>query len=361
VLRLAFALICITAPLAAAEPSPRFEILDRGDAVEIIAFDTTAASTAITPVRSRLEVPLVGRVDIPKLVPAADKTVKVVELDGSSQRVLSVKLAFDHPEVRSLAKLAQAIQVGSDLHLIVPRAVPAPGQTIVLPEPTLPPALAEKAAAIAPVPTIPTPAPAAPITAVSAKPATVPAAAASAKPAASPAPTTTAAAAQPTKPAKPAPAGTAPEASQDNVPILLALTLAALGGAVWLKRRNQAPKEPVSSIEVIAQRSLGGKAKVVWLRAGEREMIVAVSPQSVRTLGHWKKGDAPFDARTRAPLPEAVTHHIPPETSSPAVAGILRLRARTNAPPPSEEPVVDGDPDAAWAKEILAATAGARR
>ncbi len=343
-IRLSLALICTTASLAVAAPAePRFEVLDRGDAVEIIAFDTTAATTEIKPVRSRLEVPIVGHTSIPKLFPTGDKSVKVVELGGRSQRVLSVKLVLDRPEVRSLAKIAQAIQVGKDLHLIVPRTVPAEGEIIDLPEPTLPPELAAKAAAIAPIPTIAPPA----------APHAAPTAAATA-------PTPPAAQPPATKPATSAPIAKAPE-PRDNTPILLGLTLAALGGAVWLKRRNRAPKEPASSIEVIAQRSLGAKAKVVWLRAGEREMIVAVSPQSVRTLGQWKKGDAPADVRARAPLPEAVTHQIPPETSSPAVAGILRLRARTNAPPVVEEPLGDVDPDTAWANEILAATTGARR
>lgn len=342
-LRLSLVILCATAPLAVAAPTPRFEVLDRGDAVEIIAFDTTALSTAIKPVRSRLEVPIEPSIEAPKLLPGDDKTVKVVEVSGRSQRVLSVKLALDRPEVRSLAKLAQAIQVGKDLHLIVPRALPAEGQTITLPEPTLPPELAAKAAAIAPVPAI---APAAAPAAATTPAPTVPARTAPSSPEA--------------KPAKPAPLAKAPESStRDKTPILLALTLAALGGAVWLKRRNAGAKEPVSSIEVIAQRNLGPKAKVVWLRAGEREMIVAVSPQAVRMLGQWKKGDAP-DAR-RAPLPEAVMQPIAPEASSPAVAGILRLRARTNAPPIVDTPVDDADQDSAWAKEILAATVGTRR
>lgn len=344
-IRLALAILCAAVSLAAA--APRFEILDRGDAVEIIAFDTTALSTEIRPVRSRLEVPVAPGAALPKLVPGDDKTVKVVEVGGRSQRVLSVKLALDRPDVRALAKHAQAIQVGKDLHLIVPRALPAEGQPIVLPEPTLPPALAEKAAAIAPIPTI--------------APATDAPDAASTPTETSQAAATTEPRAPAAGPSKAAPVAKAPAPSpRDKTPILLALTLAALGGAVWLKRRNAAPKEPVSSIEIVAQRSLGPKAKVVWLRAGERELIVSVSPQTVRTLGHWKTGDAAPDGR-RAPLPEAVMQSVAPEASSPAVAGILRLRARTNAPPVVEAPVDDPDADSAWAKELLAATVGNRR
>ena len=128
-----------------------------------------------------------------------------------------------------------------------------------------------------------------------------------------------------------------------------------------------------SSIEVIAQKGLGAKAKIVWLRAGEREMVVAVTPQAVRMLGSWKKAaeearhaytttreSGVFQMPTRpsaASIPEAQA--LAP--SSPAVAGILKLRARTSAPVVNEDIATDDvDADSLWAREILAAT-GARR
>jgi len=341
----AIAVLCTGVAVSHADPAPRFEVIDRDGAVEIIARDIKAVSTTIKPVRSRLEVPIAATENIPKLLPAGDKTVRVVELEGRSQRVLSVKLAMERPEVQALSKIAQAIQVGDDLHILVPRQLPAAGQTITLPEPTLPPQLAAKAAAIAPVPTIET---------KPAAPRAEPAPAAGVQAPASPAqPATTSAV-----PSKPGPIARAPE-PRDNTPILLALTLAALGSAVWLKRRNaKKPVEPTSSIEIVAQKSLGAKAKIVWVRAGERDMIVAVSPQSVRTLGQWRRSDAQT-ANARSPLPEAVTHAAPADrSSSPAVAGILKLRARTST---NHDLLVDeGAADDAWAKEILAAT-GARR
>jgi hypothetical protein len=129
---------------------------------------------------------------------------------------------------------------------------------------------------------------------------------------------------------------------------------------------RKAPPPAASSIDVIAQRSLGAKARIVWLAAGERELVVAVTPQGVRMLGQWRRrGDAglgvgPIAHEPRLPealaLPEA-----PPRPSSPAVAGILRLRAKTVAPAISEEVATeDGDADALWAREILAATGGRR-
>lgn len=344
----AVALVCTSVAVAHADPAPRFEVIDRDGAVEIIARDIKAVSTTIKPVRSRLEVPIAATESIPKLLPAGDETVRVVELEGRSRRVLSVKLAMERPEVQALAKLAQAIQIGDDLHILVPRELPAAGQTITLPEPTLPPQLAAKAAAIAPVPTIETK-PAAPRAETTHTPA-----AGVQTPATPASPAQTA----PATGTKPGPIARAPE-PRDNTPILLALTLAAFGSAVWLKRRNgKKPVEPSNSIEVVAQKSLGAKAKIVWVRAGERDMIVAVSPQSVRTLGQWKRTDAQT-ASARSPLPEAVTHAPPADrSSSPAVAGILKLRARTST---NHDMLVDeGAADDAWAKEILAAT-GARR
>lgn len=341
---LALVLVCASTTAALADPAPRFEVLDRGSAVEIIARDIRATDTTLRPVRERLEVPIAATDPIPKLWPTGDKLIKVVELDGHTRPVLSVKLAFERPEVRELAKVAQAIQVGNDLHVIVPRALPAPGQTVTLPEPTLPPELAKQAAAIAPVPVIERPAP----------PAT------GAAPAPAPAATTPTAppAADKTAPA-PTTAAHAPE-PRNNTPILLVLALAALGSGLWLKRRNRKAAEPTSSIEIVAQKALGAKAKIVWIRAGEREMIVAVSPQSVRTLGQWKR-DGRDVAHARAALPEAVTHSAGADTaSSPAVAGILKLRARTNTNT-DEMLATDGDADSAWAKEILAATTGMRR
>ncbi len=386
-MRLATSLVilCAAASSAGADPTSRFEIIDRGDAVEVIAHDVKAAKTTISPIRSRLEVPLVGTTTIPKLVPP-DKTVKVIELDGHSQQVLSVKLDFERPQVQQLAKHAQAIQVGNDLHILVPRTIPAAGTTIALPEPTLTPELAAKAAAIAPVidvkpEALPEPKP-------EAKPA---AAITEAKPAEVPA---TGPLIRKTEPAEPpkkqAPIGKASEGGMKNFPMLLACVLALLGCIVWVKRRknNANAAKPSTSIEIIAQKSLGKQAKIVWLVAGGREMIVSVTAQQVRMLGQWKKSESPSAVRTpiraegsgpiaqpvmaertrrtsQFSIPEATALPSPSsgadKSSSPAVAGILKLRARTNVPMVNEEVATDDvDADEVWAREILAAT-GARK
>src|SRR5439155_1189103 len=53
-----------------------------------------------------------------------------------------------------------------------------------------------------------------------------------------------------------------------RISMYAALGLAAAGAGLWLISRRKRPALASSSIEVIAQRSLGGKARIVWLSAG---------------------------------------------------------------------------------------------
>jgi flagellar biogenesis protein FliO len=344
--RLLVALVCIPA-LAAADPS--FEIKDRGDAVEVIAHDLSAARTAIVPLRERLEIPLAARATLPRLVPG-DATVRLVEIEDGR---LSVKLNFEHDDVVALARVSQAIQVGPDLHVLVPRKVPVAGTAAKLPEPTLPPApppAPSKVEVVAPEPAKVEPprAPETPVVAPLAKPVAPPV---------SPKPAPNA-----TKPTKPTTLASEPETDWKSLLFALVAGGGTLAGGMWLMKRKKQREGAASTIEIVAQRSLGGKARVVWLSAGQRDIIVAVTPQAVRTLGQWRKSDAP------AALPAAHVHEsrrpevVVDKPSSPAVAGILRLRQRTEPPPDINEDVATGDvdADALWAKEILMAT-GARR
>ena len=365
---LALALVLAPSLAFADDPPVSFELKDRGDAVEVIAHNLKAARTAIAPIRSRLEVPLTTH-SIAKPLAPIDPTVKVVELDGG---VLSVKLNFERPDVKTLSRYAQAIQVGPDLHMLVPRQVPVDGAIVKLPEPTLPPEIAQQIAAtpapklIGPeLPPHPKPAAATTTTAPAPAPAQKPAAASTVAPAAP--------ATQDTKPAT----ATEPDDRWSNFSMYAALGLAAAGCGLWLIKKKKAQQGPMASIEVIAQRSLGGKAKIVWLAAGPREMIVAVTAQQVRMLGQWRKTDTGELRQTgsfAAVLPEATAQlaQLEGRTStreritsqgfaSPAVSGLLQLRAKTQ-PPPINEDIATGDPeaDAAWTREILAAT-GARR
>ncbi|HLL24083.1 MAG TPA: flagellar biosynthetic protein FliO [Kofleriaceae bacterium] len=360
-MRTLLVLAFVTPTVAAAAPS--FEIVDHGDAVEVIGREMTAAKLAVTPVRSRLEVPLVGAPTATKIFPP-DKTVRQIELDGGSTRALSVKLGYERDDVRALAPFAKVTQVGTNLHIVFPRAIPAAGTAIKLPEPVAPAAPVEPPvattsatapAAAAPVEQKPTaPLSRDPMIEIKTEPAPIPAA----KPA-------------PTK----APLATKPsDGLGTRLPTLLALMFAVVGCGLWMMKRRKNPPAQHNAIQILAQKSLGGKARIVWLSAGQREMIVAVTPQQVKVLGQWRPDGAPTAAigeaaveRAYQALPRAST--VPPPAisraaTSPAVSGLLRLRERagTVQPMPIADHVAteDTEADAAWAREIVAAM-GTRR
>jgi flagellar biogenesis protein FliO len=386
------------------EPAPSFEILDRGDAVEVIAHHIKAARTAILPLRQRLQVPIVGAPSAKRIMPT-DPTVKLVELDSEdTTRVLSVKLSFERPDVKTLSRYAQAIQVGDDLHVIVPRKLPTDGVAPKLPEPTLSPAAAAAVAradlkppiALGPTP----PNPPAPAPAPS-KPSVIPSIAPQLGPIAPVAPPTPAKpteakppeATRPTKPVinepvpgplkveveKPAPAkppeavkeaakpepikpadeprekafgpqpdplvhitkpaaaehkpepaagATKPAAkpgddkslSQTLAPasettwgsaiLYLVLGAAALAAGVWHLRRKRGQGPQMASIEILAQRSLGGRARLVWLTAGPHEMLVAVTGQQINLLGQWPR-DRAANIPANATFAEAMSASLP--------------------------------------------------
>jgi flagellar biogenesis protein FliO len=335
------ALVSVCPALALAEP--RFEVKDRGDAVEVIAHDFAAARTAIAPVRERLEIPLADHPSLPRLV-ARDATVRLVEIANGR---LSVKLNLEHDDVVTLARVSQAIQVGPDLHILVPRDVPATGAAVRLPEPTVPPALA------------PATVPSKVEVVVPPAPAKVPPPPVTEKPVVAPKPAPAARKATPTTLAS------EPETDWRSVLFALVAGGGTLAGGMWLMKRKKQRDSTSSTIEIVAQRSLGGKARVVWLSAGSRDIIVAVTPQAVRTLGQWRRTDTPTalpSAHVHVPRHDGRPEPVIDKPSSPAVAGILRLRQRTEPPPAINDDVATGDvdADALWAKEILLAT-GARR
>jgi flagellar biogenesis protein FliO len=286
----------------------KIETIDRGDTVEVIARDVTATNMTITPVRSRLEVAVSNK---PKKLdqPSMDSTIVVTELESDK---ISIKLAHDRSDVKAIAPFAKAIQVGNDLHVLIPRTKPVEGFT--LPEPT--------GAKVEPI----------------AEPKIE--AKAEAKPEAKPEPTIEAkpeAAAPAITEAKP-PIATKPDAKPpvttksstspfSKASTLGVLALAAIGLGVWLMKRKKTKTETGANIEVIAQKPIGAKAKVVWLTAGTREMVLAVTPQQVRMLSEWDAGDAPPRPRARTvDLPQAQAFDAPVKSSNPSVAGILKLR-----------------------------------
>jgi flagellar biogenesis protein FliO len=353
-------LVTFTAATAAAEP--RFEILDRGTAIEVIAHDVKATRTAVNPARSRLEVEIAG---FPKIAPlvSTNAAVKVVELDGANPRRFSVKLPLERTQVKTLARFAQAIQVGDDLHLLFPREVPADDARVVLPEPTLPKhiaaKLADQAKPFGPTPLVDAKAPGA-VSQPDVIPPTAPPPVLGTIAKADPAPD------KPEEPKK----FLADEEPSSNSSFYAMAGLGVLGVGCWLwKKKKQGTQPPAMQIEVVAQRSLGSKAKVVWLNAGGREMVVAVTQQQVRMLGQWKKNEGDRSS-SASPMPFAqaldnqrTVEKQPRAATSSPVAGILKLRERATTMEHINEEVATGDldADALWAKEIFAAASGSRR
>ncbi len=323
---------------AYADGNITFQVVDHGDAVEVIAHNLAMRNANVSPIRSRLEVPITGSPIASKQI-MQDSTVLQVELDGFA---LSVKTKLDRPEVHELAKLATATQVGDDLHLMFPRhaqiaatAAPTTTPTTATTKLTTPPTTATAKPAIAqpppPAPPAPTPAPVE-------------------KPIAAPIPT------PPPAVKKPIP----PEQRDWSGTGMYALAaLGALGAAAYLMKKKQKAAVAISTIDVVAQRTLGGKAKVVWLAAGQREMIVAVTGTQIRMLGQWPRGTTSAPV---AELPTATIESVADKPVSPSVAGILKLRAATHGRTPTHpqiQPITDdgeAEVDLEWAKEIITAT-----
>ena len=367
-MRSLLALAMVAAPAVAfGDSAVSFEVADHGDSVEVIAHNVEAKGTPISSVRSRIEVPVTGQ-PVASRAMMVDGTVMLVEFDGISNRVLSVKTKLEHPEVKTLAGLAKATQVGTDLHLTFPRHV----------------VIAVEAKPAAPVAAAPVAAPAT----TPAKPE------AKIEPKIEAKPEITA----PLAPVAPAMAVPAPAIDNRPVPVekdSLATSpgLYAFGALVtllacgYILKRKKKDAVATSTIDVIAQRSLGNKSKVMWLSAGGREMLVAVTQQKVQMLGQWPKATSELPRATSLEQPRASRRSIttfqqelaaetatePAPTQSSAVSGILKLRARTSGPlqgragtvPPlyqvnQDVATDDEDADIEWAKEILTATGGRR-
>jgi flagellar biogenesis protein FliO len=146
--------------------------------------------------------------------------------------------------------------------------------------------------------------------------------------------------------------------------------LAAAAGVVALLKKKKTPA--IGELDVVAARSLGGKARVVWLNAGERSLVVAVTPQNVRLLAQWRRdrgvaADEPALSELLAPAPAPKAPEPPARTDlpravaqNPALSGILRLRERASTQQTEAITTGDTEADEQWAREILAAM-GSRR
>ncbi len=375
--------LCATPAFAGPDNAERFQIIEGAEQVEVVARGATAAAGArIGVVRERLEIPLVGSVRSARRS-SDDTTVRRVEIRGDAPRVLSIKLRADRDRMAGIAERVRFVQIGDALHVTIPRAVvvaPPPGadtftEGIVDEKIELePPAAANATGSPSPAPlaTRTTPTTTTPTTT-----APTPTAA-----------TTTTPMEAASMPGQGRTAAAAPTDSSPSIGVaggagpvstrwwMVVGGIALIGGGVFAAvRRRRRVDDPVDQLEVIASRSLGGKARVVWLGAGDREIVIAISPQQIRPLGQWRRGargverdfgrvldgvgaaDAGPAPSRDAPGPRRLARAS--ASASPAVSGLIRLRERT---PPVNEDVATGDEDAdaEWAKDLLAATGGRR-
>ncbi len=151
---------------------------------------------------------------------------------------------------------------------------------------------------------------------------------------------------------------------------MLGICGAGLGLVVWARKRK--PPAEAEAIRVISSRSLGGKARIVLVAAGERELLLSVSDRgATRLIGRWRRGDtaatgahasasaaASIDTDEQLTLDPGVDEDRPGPTRqgtrgpSPAVAGILKLR-RQDSSPNLAAAAAGVEPDAEWARAML--------
>jgi flagellar biogenesis protein FliO len=162
---------------------------------------------------------------------------------------------------------------------------------------------------------------------------------------------------------------------------LVVLAACALGAVALKRRRGDAPSE--DPLRIVASRSLGGRARVVLIAAGGRELLVAVNDKDARLLGRWGRGkragtdeaDQRDESNAIDPL-AALSIDVERPTaaapSSPAIEGILRLKRQSAATAPSwrdtvpdcagdrDEPCVADELDPVdnewWSRELAAAS-----
>jgi Flagellar biosynthesis protein, FliO len=355
------ALASLAPALAVAGPALPISVEDRGEKVAI--FLAGARTTAERPqARSdRLELTLEQAPPVIE-IRLADPTVRKVELRAEPP---SVRLTLRHgtESTRLSAEMAELRQTEDGLSIVFPRDPRG--------------ALARRAAE-APAPAAASGAPAAPAAGAS----RVDAAGSAAAPAPPFAPASAsadksapgeAAALAPAVPAldKSAPLDRA--ADDSGSPLGATLTFGALSGLaavawLWLRRKRGA-RSLTNPLEILAQVSVGPRARVVWISAGRREMLISVSEKDVRVLGQWlADGARAGEAAGPAPAEEIGEPRLGRLPSArlrtnPSLSGLLRLRDQhasiENGETTGGASNADGEgeePDTEWARQLVAAT-----
>jgi flagellar biogenesis protein FliO len=373
-------------------PSVPVSVEDRGGEVAVLL--TGARTSAARPQNrgDRLELPLDEAPPAVELK-LEDATVRKVEL-RSSPPSLRIQLRHGSESTRLAADMAVLRQYGGVLEIVLPReprqaaaaratagqpiaAASTQGATQAATAPsTSAPATQPASSAIAPARPIASVQPIAPVHPASSSASANPAPVAPVPSAVAP---DAAAAAVPGAPSQALPVarpeldGTGARASGSPVGTTLGFAaLAALGAVGWLWHRRKRTGRALSSpLEILAQVSVGPRARVVWLSAGRREMLISVSEKDVRVLGQWVSDRNGEPAAAFSPPPPSVDEPVErrrmarPSSrlrTNPSLSGLLRLRDQHAAdvePPNGDNGAADGDanePDAEWARQLVAAT-----
>jgi hypothetical protein len=359
---LALPLLALLPASAAAGPAMPVWIEDRGDHVAIVLSGARTTAERPEPRGDRLELALE---QAPPTIEFRldDKTVRKVELRAQPPSA-RVQLRHGTESTRLAAEMAELRQLTDRLEIIVPRE---PREAARARRAAAALAADDAAAARAPAPPAPVSAPPAP-----AVPATAPAPPALADAMAADAPADVPA----QLPARQSVALDIDRGRDDSSPFRTILTFAVMAGLVaggWLwSRRKRAGGGLASPLEILAQVTVGPRARVVWLSAGKREMLISVSEKDVRVLGQWfadgargvetipppvagsasEDGGEPRQAR----LPSARLR------TNPSLSGLLRLREQhaglesidnaEGAPAAAE----GDEADTEWARQLVAAT-----
>jgi hypothetical protein len=376
------ALASLAPAVAVAGPALPVSVEDRGDNVAI--FLAGARTTADRPLArsDRLELPLEQAPPVIE-IRLEDPTVRKVELRAQPP---SVRLTLRHgtESTRLSAEMAELRQTEDGLSIVFPR------------DPREAARRRDASAVAAAASEAPTP-PAAGASRVQAGASQAQAAAPAASTSADkPAPAAAAAFAPPSAPAldNSAPLDRAQEGSGSPLGTTLTFgALAGLGAAAWLwLRRKRGARSLTSPLEILAQVSIGPRARVVWISAGRREMLISVSEKDVRVLGQWV-ADGARAAEAAGPAPaeeigEPRLGRLPTAPSArlrtnPSLSGLLRLRdqhasiengeahgvtphdtvSRSRGDGWGGETAGDGnadgqgdEPDTEWARQLVAAT-----
>ncbi len=164
--------------------------------------------------------------------------------------------------------------------------------------------------------------------------------------------------------------------------------LAACAGLVfYMKRKRGFDSELGASLYVVASKSLGPKTRVVWLSTGDRQLVIGLGDNGPSLLTQWASSEDTEQSEDLDEVDEvdaspyvSATFELPPEEderveplfgtltppdlfrkpaasipppppASPAVAGILSLRAKLN--PVSDHVATESEKDdEEWARDL---------